>query len=265
LDFHLEMIKSLESRLSNAGKMLSINLTHTQPEKELRLLSTLLRNRLEALVYVTSPITASSPQLSREVKKWIDRYIQEGTYVIFADLSPIGLEQRLVSIDNVKAGQQLTEALIARGHKNIAFIGNPQHLSGQERYKGYSLAMRKAKLVLEPMHYLHCKMDDPGLEQCFREFRIQFPKVTGFVSDTQYSATCIKHVLECDANSRLSAGHCLASFFEAFVPPFDAVAWIHIPSHEIGDATSEILLRVRSANDKPHRIMIEPKIWQVID
>ena len=35
---------------------------------------------------------------------WINRYVEEGTQVLFADLCPPGFESRLISLDNARAG-----------------------------------------------------------------------------------------------------------------------------------------------------------------
>lgn len=261
LDFMLEMLYSLEFRLSNAGKMLSVNLTHTQPEKEIRLLSGLMRNQLEALVYATSPYTAMSEKNSREVSKWVERYTREGTFVLFMDLCPIGMEDRLISLDNVKAGRMLTESLIAKGHKKIAYLGCDDHISGCERRQGYEEALREAGLEVRPENFISCDMTGEKLPGDFRKFHRAYPEVSGFVSYTQAAGKAVCQVLDESKTDRNSGVDCLASFFEDYEPPFEAVATIHIPGAEMGEVASEILSRVRSSEEVPGRRFIEPKLW----
>lgn len=57
-----------------------------------------------------------------------------------------------VDIDNIGAGSRLTEYLIAKGHRRIAFIGGPDKFvrSVGQRYEGFCRAMAAHALTVDP-------------------------------------------------------------------------------------------------------------------
>ncbi|VGO21961.1 type 1 periplasmic-binding domain-containing protein [Pontiella sulfatireligans] len=74
--FHTGLMIELEQGLMEQGKLLSVNFPHSDPEREINLLRTLARQRLEALIYFTSPLVVSSETHTRTVASWINRYVE---------------------------------------------------------------------------------------------------------------------------------------------------------------------------------------------
>ncbi len=265
-DFQTALMIELEQGLMKQGKLLSINFTHSEPEREITLLRTLARQRLEALVYFTSPLVISSEAHTKTVTSWINRYIEEGTQVLFADLCPPGFENRLISLDNAKAGAMLTNKLIERGHKKIAFFG-PTHLpSTGNRLSGYYKAMKKAGLPVNEEWHMDVRiMETEGwekqIEKKIRERLSLYPDLTGFVVSTEATAEAVYKVLKELPDQKFSAEESIASLLETAAPPFDALAWIPIPGKEMGKKAREILLEDHPANYEPGQIKIKPTFW----
>ncbi|WP_010544069.1 LacI family DNA-binding transcriptional regulator [Sphingomonas elodea] len=60
-----------------------------------------------------------------------------------------------VEMDECGAARELTEALIALGHRTIGFIqGNPEHHAAARRLEGFRAAMAAADLPVSPQHTL---------------------------------------------------------------------------------------------------------------
>ena len=72
-DFHLDILQELENGMMEEGKLVSINFTHSDPERELNLLRSLAPQRLEALVYLPSPRVVGSESHSKTIGSWINR------------------------------------------------------------------------------------------------------------------------------------------------------------------------------------------------
>lgn len=267
-DFHTDLLLELEEGMMEAGKMLSINFTRSQPERELKLLRTIARQRLEALIYVPSPLTIRSESHSNTIRRWVQRYVSEGTQVIFADLCPRGSENRPVSIDDEKAGELLTQQLIAKGHKNIAFVGPQNHYNSLERRAGYEKALADANLPIKEDWF--CPIGilerDDWIQHCkrkMRHFMDDNPSVTGFVICDQSSALSAYTLLyEYSEKRPFSPSDSIAALFEHSEPPFEALAWIHIPGQRMGKKICQLLLENSSANQVSGPIKIEPTLWQ---
>lgn len=265
--FHTDLLIELENGLMEQGKLLSINFTHSTPEREIKLLRTLARQRFEALVYFTSPLVVSSEMHSRTVSSWIKRYIEEGTQVIFADLCPPGFESRLISMDNAMAGQLLTEKLIEAGHENIAFIG-PTHLpSTHERLQGHYDALKKAGLPLNDDWHMDVRiMESKGwekrIETPIREMLSLYPELTGFVVSTQATAEAVNRVLQDMPDRPFPPEASISSLLETDAPPFNSAGWIRIPGKSMAEEARRIVLEDHPPNYEPGHIKIKPAFWE---
>jgi DNA-binding LacI/PurR family transcriptional regulator len=267
-DFHSDLLLELERGTMEQGKLLSINFTHSHPEREVILLRSLARQRLEALVYFTSPLVVSSESYNRAVSEWIRRYIEEGTFVLFADLCPQGFENRLISLDNAKAGQMLTEKLIERGHKKIAYLGVTHLPTSRERFDGHCKAMKKEGLPFHDDWLLDIRIIEGENWEAQMEARIRnmldlYPDLTGFNVDNQATAETVRRVLsEQSGKRKFSVNDSIAALFETGAPPFEALSWIQIPGKKMGEKAVEILLQDHPADYEPGRIKIKPVFWK---
>lgn len=267
-DFHSDLLLELERGMMEQSKLLSINFTHSHPEREVSLLRSLARQRLEALVYFTSPLVVSSEGYSRTVSEWINRYIVEGTFVLFADLCPKGFENRLISLDNAKAGQMLTEKLIERGHRNIAYLGVTHLSTSRERLDGHRKALKKAGLPFHEDWHVDIRIIEgqdweKQMEERIRKLLVLHPDLTGFNVDNQVTAgTVLKILNERSGQHKFTAADSIAALFETGAPPFDALAWIQIPGKKMGQKACEILMKDPPADYVPGRIKIKPEFWR---
>lgn len=265
-DFHTDALIELEESLSQDGRLLSINFTHSLPEKEITLLRALARQRLEALVYFCSPLVASSSTWSRQVAEWVDRYLHEGTAVIFVDLAPQGMEDRLVSIDNRKAGHMLTRRLLKMGHRSIAYVGTTHLDSGRNRRYGYVKALEEAGLHAREQLTIRVPIIEGSEEELHIPEQVsalldQHPDITAFVVDNQESAISVRRVLEARPNLGLDPRKSIAAMFEAASPPFEANAWIRIPGQRMGKRAYELLKETQDIMKPPGRQFVEPEFW----
>lgn len=265
-DFHTDLLIELENSMMNEGKLVSINFTHSKPDRELTLLRSLARQRLESLVYFTSPLVIISESHCRKVSDWINRYIEEGTFVLFADICPPGFENRLISLDNEKATEMLTNKLIQQGHEKIAFVGATHLPTNEDRYKGYKIAMEKAGLSVDDecfidVHIIESEDWQDRVEADVRTLMKKHPEITGFVVDNGPSAVRVHKVMSEIDDLKFEVKDSIASLFEVAEPPFAASAWIQIPGREMGQVASELLMEDHPANYEPGHIKIRPKFW----
>jgi GntR family transcriptional regulator, arabinose operon transcriptional repressor len=266
-DFHTDLLIELEQGMMEQGKLVSINFTHSDPEREITLLRSLARQRLEALVYFTSPLVVSSEAHCRTITSWINRYIEEGTQVLFADLCPPGLEDRLISLDNARAGRMLTAKLVERGHKNIAFLG-PTHLpSTGNRLAGHYRALKEAGLPVNEDWHLDVRIIEGAdweerMEKGIRKMLSLYPALTGFAVSDQVAAEAVYKALSELPSRDFPAEESIAALFEAATPPFEALAWIQVPGKQMGQRACRVLLEDHPADYEPGHIKIRPTFWK---
>ncbi|MBP1754040.1 MAG: LacI family transcriptional regulator [Firmicutes bacterium] len=87
--------------------------------------------------------------------------------LVFLDAYFDELEIANVGVDDYKGGYLSAKYLIARGHKNIAFIGPDYRQTGviSERFKGYKTAMQESDLEIVPERiYITNTSYDNGIE-----------------------------------------------------------------------------------------------------
>lgn len=102
----------------------------------------LLRSGLDGIV-LTPPLSNNQPVIDALKEKDI-------AYVCLAPGDISSTELR-VEIDDVEAASSMTQYLIDQGHTRIGFVKGPEdHAAGSTRYKGFTLAMKRNNLSIEP-------------------------------------------------------------------------------------------------------------------
>ena len=94
-------------------------------------------------IILTSPL-CDNPEILQILKRLSIPYVPITPTVPNPDMCS-------VKMDNISAAQEMTEYLIGQGHKKIGIItGHKDHISSELRYKGFTLAMEKAGLAINP-------------------------------------------------------------------------------------------------------------------
>lgn len=137
------IIKEIDRVVSEAGYMLMVTDSGESRQMERRYLDSLYQKRVDALVL--SSVDVENPN--------VQRYFSSGTPVIFLDNMPHieGDQVCFVMVENHQASALAIQALIDRGHRDIALIvGSQEEPTGYERREGYCQAMRANGLAIDP-------------------------------------------------------------------------------------------------------------------
>jgi LacI family transcriptional regulator len=131
------------SRCRAVGYSLVIEeLDYQCPEADARLRSLLRRVRPDGVV-LTAPLTDND----------MIRRVIEDAGIPFVPVTPLYEAANVPSVrmDERLAAYQLTQHLIAYGHRRIGFLrGRPNHAGAQLRLEGFEQAMREAGLPIDP-------------------------------------------------------------------------------------------------------------------
>ncbi len=117
-------------------------LDYRSPDFERRTRALLRRLRLDGAV-LTAPLTDNE----------VLQMVLEESGVPFVRVTPLGESRSIpsVRIDEQRASYQLSQHLIALGHRRIGFLkGLPNHAGTYLRYAGFEQAMSEAGLMIDP-------------------------------------------------------------------------------------------------------------------
>lgn len=142
--FHLEVIRGISQFCNQHGY---INTVITgQDENEILLALTNISKSGQVDGYIVT--------YSKQNDPIIDYLYSEGLlYVVIGKAHRFANQTVYIDNDNVLAGQEATEYLIAKGHTNIAYLGSDSNLIySADRKAGYRLALLNSGITVEPDH-----------------------------------------------------------------------------------------------------------------
>jgi LacI family transcriptional regulator len=127
--------------------------TEETKKYEFEALNTMLEERVRGIFITTSLDDEKSEDY---VIPDLLQQSQQNIPVVFIDREPAYPYYNGVYFDNINAGVQATDCLIKNGHKKIALILGPEFSStNKERFKGYSQALTKNGLSVNPNYIFH--------------------------------------------------------------------------------------------------------------
>ena len=135
--FSTEMVRGLEDAVNEQGCAVMVCSTDGSPEREARYLHLLEEQRVQGIVI--TPATRSIHHLHT--------LRDRGTLVVLLDRKSGDGQLCSVSVDHARGGELAAAHLFDLGHRRIAFINGPLHLSQcAERRRGMRRAARRAEL-----------------------------------------------------------------------------------------------------------------------
>jgi LacI family transcriptional regulator len=143
--FFSELVAAVESATSDDGKSVLVASTHGDADREARVVGELLRRRISGLLIVPTAGDHS----------WL---ADAASPLVLVDRPAEGLDADVVRIDDHRAAFQAVSHLIARGHQEIAYIGDySQVATSAARLSGYRAAMAQHGLdVRERLVHADC-------------------------------------------------------------------------------------------------------------
>lgn len=137
--FFSQMMEGIDDVIIKAGKHVIITSGYHNEKLEKEAIDFLLERRCDGLI-------VHSKAVSDEV---LQQLAKGDTPVVFINRLVPGLEDRCIYLDNSHGAYMATRHLIARGHKEIAFVCTSltDVADGQDRLAGYQRALEEAGLT----------------------------------------------------------------------------------------------------------------------
>jgi LacI family transcriptional regulator len=137
-----QIYRGIESVAEGAGYKIMVGVGAAQTRTEARLIEQMIDNRMDGLILVASQMAGTT----------LARYARQIPIVVVGHHEPTAESYDTINNDDLLGSKLAVQALIARGHKDIAMIALPnpgQHPADVSpmRERGYSEAMAEAGLA----------------------------------------------------------------------------------------------------------------------
>jgi LacI family transcriptional regulator len=149
-----------------------------------------------------------------------------------------------VDMDDEGAAREMTEHLIAQGHRRIAFIvGHPNHLASSLRLRGYRSALEQHQIHFDPAYVKQGYfVFESGLQAARELLTLPTPPTAVFASNDDMAAGVLlaAHELSMPVPGRLS----VAGFDDTYIA---RIVWprlttVHQPSYDLAFSATDLLL-----------------------
>jgi LacI family transcriptional regulator len=158
-----------------------------------------------------------------------------------------------VDMDDEGAAREMTEYLIAEGHRRIGFIiGHPSHIASSLRHRGYRAALEHHHIAFDPAYVRQGYfVFESGLEAARELLTLPNPPTAVFASNDDMAAGVLlaAHELAIPVPQRLS----IAGFDDTYI---SRIVWprlttVHQPSYDLAFSATDLLLHSLKDGDSP--------------
>ncbi|MCC5948958.1 MAG: LacI family DNA-binding transcriptional regulator [Nitriliruptoraceae bacterium] len=182
-----------------------------------------------------------------------------GTPLVMIDRPPASIDVDAVVSDNVGGAALGVDALVAHGHRRIAYVGHhPDIVSAQQRFLGYETGLRTAGIALDP-DLVHQGSSDPiEVETTVRRLLTDAadPPTALFLGQNLLCAPTIRALRSLDLHRQVAV-----IGFDGFagadlVDP--ALTTVDQDPVEMGRLAAEVIFRRLAGDTSPPRVRVLP-------
>lgn len=137
------LIRGLEQASADAGRLLIVSTTGSNPDREMALIDRMRGHRVDAVIVVSGAL--DDPSYRRRLAQCAESLDRMGSRLVLCAHPPLSspTSSRTVTYDNEGGAFAMTEHLITQGHRRIAFVGGNREIPTiARRLEGYLRALR---------------------------------------------------------------------------------------------------------------------------
>lgn len=234
------IIKELGRVVTAAGYMLIVTDSNESRSLEQRCLDDLYQKRVDAVVLST--IDTQAPK--------VQRYFSSGTPVVFIDNRPRleGENIHYVMVDNHQASSLAVQALIDRGHRQIAVIlGLQDEPTGYERREGYCQALERNGIRVDPELIAVGNFKKDGGYRCMQKLlqnRAEHPFTAVHVTSEMMTIGALQAIRE--AGLKVGSDIAVVGFdvYDDLGLATPTIATVRQPETQVGEQAGQLLLQL---------------------
>lgn len=158
--FYSQVAVGVEQTIGTHGMRLMLASSGESPEREAGLVADFSARRVNGMIVVPA---------GRDHVHF-EPLVQRHVPMVFAARPPSGIDVDCVLVDDFRGALEATRRLVARGHRQIAFLGNPPAVyTGAERFRGFSAALEEVGLTPDPRYVRRAQQDVASAQQAASE------------------------------------------------------------------------------------------------
>jgi LacI family transcriptional regulator len=249
------IVRGLEDSLGEADYTVILANTDSDPAKERAVLSALLNRSVDGLILATAQRTPTPA---------IRELLDSDMPIVLVNRSIDDPAVSSVTGDDHRGIALAVEHLTAMGHRRIAHVAGPQHLStGLARHHAFIDALRDAGIDADPGLVAYADtFREPAGAAAFRTILDHTTDITAVVAANDLIALGCYDVL---SERGLTVGADISVvgfndmlFADKLCPPLTT---IHIPHYDIGARAGRIVLDlIEQRTSEPRRLHLEPTL-----
>jgi LacI family transcriptional regulator len=157
--YFAEVVRGVEDAASPAGYLVITCSSERDAERETSYVRLLRSMRAASVIFAASGL--DDPDSNREIEKHLAAMRADGAAVVH--LSPHALGPADVGVDNEAGMASMIGALVALGHRDIAFLAGPSTLFvARARLAGYRHGLEAARIPFDERLVVHTSFDKDG-------------------------------------------------------------------------------------------------------
>jgi LacI family transcriptional regulator len=243
------MVRALEETLWEEGLACLLADTDNRADREAASIAELVARRCEGLIIATAARTSPA----------VADLAASGYPTVLVTREPDGSRLPLVAGDDIAGVEAAVEHLVGLGHRHLAYVTGPTHLSTTlRREAAFRRTMDRLLPATTPVVFHGDGFTVPAGHKATRQALDAAPGFTALLAGNDMMALGAYRALR-DAGLRCPddvsvVGHNDMPFMDAVAPPLTTVS---IPQHQVGSEAGRMLLSIRDGiQPEPRRRLV---------
>jgi len=256
------VIQGIDTALTREGYSIILKNTRNSRSLEAKCLEELLQKDIDGIIIEPSKSQIYCKHLNLYEK--LDEY--KIPYVFIQGCFLRMQDKPQVLMNDCKGGYMITRYLIDQGHKNIAGVFKADDIQGQNRHKGYCLALQDAGLRYEPDKVIWFHTEDRKVHPYESIYRM-IKRGDAIDSVVCYNDQIAMKVIQAlnDAGKRVPEDISVTGYDNSLMKNSNGITLTTIvhPQEKLGEMAAELLLGLIQNGEEftgERKILIEPEI-----
>jgi len=245
--FFPAVVRGIEEIAKKSNYQIFLTNTSENFEKEKEVIEALKANRVDGILISSS--------LSTKDYSYYKTLVDRGLPIVFFDrgIDEIGISY--IGVNDRVASREITEHLISKGYKKIAYISGPREVSiGKERFDGFMEAMNKHNIEINEKRILENGYNEIGgrdaMEQLLKLPKSILPDAVVAVNDpVAFGAIDVVHEKGLQIPKDIAIVGFTDDIRAKLVNP--PLTTMRQPAYEIGKNAVSKLIRTIEDDDEP--------------
>lgn len=233
--FFSEILFGIEDAAQSAGYSLFIASSQYDPEREQRIVQTMMEQRTDGVIICSSSFSADKGR----------QLLAVGFPIVVVNYKAQENFDYSIYHDDVDGSQQITRHLLDLGHEKIAYLGNSRSgRTSSDRLSGFKKEMKKAGLQVPAEYFFEVDGSDPELGKIgLNYFMRRSAPPTAIICFNDMVAIGVLQACR-EQNIRVPEDLSVTGFdnitFSAYTSP--PLTTLDQPKYSIGNEAAELLL-----------------------